>query len=76
MSVVRPAEAFFDKSLGEFLLPYDAVRTAPHPEASLLAFLYSTYEAAAETGSWDRAALECSAGLPGVPRLVSPSHAR
>jgi hypothetical protein len=76
MSVVRPAEAFFDKSLGEFLLPYDAVRTAPNPEASLLTFLYSTYEAAAETGSWDRAALECSAGLPGVPRLVSPSHAR
>jgi hypothetical protein len=69
-SPVRPAAAFFDKALGEFLLPYDAVRTAPDPDAALLSFLQSTYDAAAETGGWDRGALECAPGRPGVPRPV------
>jgi hypothetical protein len=69
-AAVRPATAFFSEPLGEFLLPYDAVRTAPDPDAALLAFLQSTYEAAAEAGSWDRAALESAPGLPGVPRPV------
>ncbi|MEW6450778.1 MAG: DUF5996 family protein [Pseudomonadota bacterium] len=59
---VQPAEAFFSKDLGEFLLPYDAVRTARDPEAALMAFLQSTYEAAANLAKWDRAALECSLG--------------
>ena len=57
--------AFFSETLGEFLLPYDAVRTAADPDAALLAFLQSTYEAAAHAGAWDRAALECPQGLPG-----------
>ncbi len=65
-SPVRPAEAFFSASLGEFLLPYDAVRTASDPDAALLAFLQSTYEAAAQSAHWDRAALERPAGVPGV----------
>jgi hypothetical protein len=67
-AAVRPAAAFYSEALGEFLLPYDAVRTSADPDAALLAFLQSTYEAAALTGNWDRAALECPQGLPGVPR--------
>jgi hypothetical protein len=67
-SPVHPAEAFFSAALGEFLLPYDAVRTAADPEAALMAFLQSTYEAAARSAGWDRAALECPCGQPGVPR--------
>ena len=46
--------------LGEFVLPYEAVRTSPDPDAALLAFLESTYEAAANCGKWDRAALEAA----------------
>ena len=67
---VRPEGATYGESLGEFLLPYDVVRAASSPEAALLAFLQSTYEAAADAGRWDRAALECSPGLPGEPRAV------
>jgi hypothetical protein len=55
---VGPAEAFYDKSLGEFLLPYGAVRVADDPDAMLLEFFQSTYEAAAELAGWDRAELE------------------
>jgi hypothetical protein len=69
-SAVRPAGAFFHQALGEFLLPYDAVRAAPDPDAALLAFLQSTYEAAADAGKWDRAALECEPGRVSVPRPV------
>lgn len=65
---VQPQGASFNETLGEFLLPYELVRTAQDPAATLLSFLQSTYEAAAVTGKWDRAALECSLGLPGVPR--------
>ena len=54
----EPAEAFYSTDLFEYLLPYDAVRTARDPDAVLLAFLRSTYEAAADLGNWDRAALE------------------
>jgi hypothetical protein len=57
-SSVSPKGAFFSEALGEFLLPYDEVRNARDPEASLLSFLQSTYEAAAETAHWDRAGLE------------------
>ncbi len=65
---VRPAAARYDERLGEFVLPYEAVRTADDPRATLLAFLQSTYERAAERGGWDRAALECALGEPGRPR--------
>jgi hypothetical protein len=55
---VRPAAAFFHERLGEFILPYEAVRTADAPDAMLLDFLQTTYEAAADAANWDRAALE------------------
>jgi hypothetical protein len=55
---VLPDAAYYGDEMGEFLLPYTAVRTANDPEAALLAFFESTYEAAAELGGWDRAALE------------------
>jgi hypothetical protein len=57
---VDPRDAYYDRNLGEFLLPYEAVRRARDPEATLLSFLQCTYEGAAELGHWDRAALETS----------------
>jgi hypothetical protein len=63
---VQPRDAFYHKELGEFILPYDAVRNAKAPDEVLLEFLQSTYEAAAETGGWDRASLERLLGEPGV----------
>jgi hypothetical protein len=68
---VRPEATFFSQDLGEFVLPYDAVRTAAAPDTALLEFLQSTYDAAADTGRWDRAALECAPGRAGVPRAIS-----
>jgi hypothetical protein len=67
---VRPDAAFFSEALGEFVLPYDAVRTAAEPDRALLEFLQSTYEAAANAAKWDRDALECAPGQPGVVRQV------
>ncbi len=58
---VRPPAAFYDSGLHEFLLLYDDVRQAGSPEATLLDFLQSTYEAGAELGHWDRQALEMPA---------------
>lgn len=55
---VEPAEAYYDPTYREFLLPYAAVRSAPDPDAMLLRFFQSTYDAAADLGNWDRAALE------------------
>ena len=55
---IKPKGAFYSNDLGEFLLPYDEVRTSDDPDASLLDFLQSTYEAAADLAKWDRAALE------------------
>lgn len=55
---VRPDAAFYSPDLREFVLPYEAVRTSADPGAMLREFLDSTYEAAAELGRWDRAALE------------------
>ncbi len=66
---VQPAEAFFSKELGEFVLPYDAVRSAREPARALMDFLQTTYDAAADLGRWDRAALECAIG---EPRRVRP----
>jgi uncharacterized protein DUF5996 len=63
---VRPAEAFYDPLLGEFILPYDAVRAAADPDAALLEFFESTYERGAVLGGWDRAVLEPVAP-PGRP---------
>lgn len=68
---VRPAAAFFHEGMREFVLPYDAIRTADAPDETLLEFLQSTYEAAAEAGAWDREALECEQGVPGAPRRVT-----
>ena len=70
---VAPDAAFWSPGLGEFILPYEAVRTAPDPEAALLAFLESTYRAAADLGGWDRQALECERGVPRRPRSVRVS---
>jgi len=67
---VRPAQAFFSQELGEFILPYEAVRTARDPERALMDFLQTTYDAAADLGRWDRVALECPLGEPGRPRLT------
>jgi Family of unknown function (DUF5996) len=57
-TAVRPMQASYNDKLNEFLLPYDAVRTASDPRGMLLGFLQSTYEAGAIAGNWDRAALE------------------
>jgi len=67
---VKPDAAFFSEAAGEYILPYDAVRTADDPDRALLAFLQSTYEAAANAAKWDREALECDSGQPGVVRPV------
>ena len=67
---MRPAAAVYDTALREFILPYEAVRTARDPRIELLAFLQSSYDAAATLGGWDRAALDCEQGVPGVPRRV------
>ena len=63
-------QARFSAALGEFLLPYAAVRAAPDPDAALMAFLQSTYETAANAAKWDRASLECEVGEVGKPRKV------
>src|SRR5438876_7034410 len=55
---IRPESARWVDSRGEFILPYEAVRTAADPDAALLAFLQSTYDAAADRGGWDRTLLE------------------
>ena len=57
-SPVRPDAAYYDTNIREFILPYDAVRTAASPDEMLLEFLESTYEAAANRAAWDRESLE------------------
>jgi hypothetical protein len=70
---IEPTGAAWSASMGEWLLPYDAVRTAADPDAALLRFLETTYRAAADLGHWDRA-LDCAIGTPRVPRpLHRPS---
>ncbi|WP_280248303.1 DUF5996 family protein [Nocardia abscessus] len=59
---VGPREAFYSTELRQFLLPYEAVRTAEAPESALLEFLDTTYTAAAALGHWDRSALEADPG--------------
>ena len=55
---IAPAQARFDTTLGEFVLPYEDMRQSADPDSTLLQFLQSTYEAAANSAHWDRAALE------------------
>jgi hypothetical protein len=55
---IRPDEASFSDALAEFVLPYEVVRTSADPDAVLLDFLQSSYEAAADCARWDRRALE------------------
>jgi hypothetical protein len=57
-AAVKPEAAYFHEQLGEFILPYEAVRTSADPEAALRSFLDSTYDAAADLAKWDRAELE------------------
>ena len=60
---VGPKGAFYSGTLHEWVLPYDDVRKADDPDAYLLQFLQSTYDAAATLGKWDRSALEQSNAL-------------
>lgn len=55
---VRPNAASYSKEMGEFVLPYEAIRQSDSPDADLLEFFHSTYDVAAETGNWDRPSLE------------------
>jgi hypothetical protein len=55
---VQPSEAHYDAALGEYILPFASLRRSPTPGLVLLEFLNGTYEAAANCGRWDRAALE------------------
>ena len=55
---IQPSEAFYNSTMGEFLLPYDVVRRSESPDAVLTTFLQTTYEAAATQAKWDRLALE------------------
>jgi len=59
---VKPDAAFYSADLREFILPYDRVRQAADPDTTLLEFLQTTYEAAANLAKWDRAALERESG--------------
>jgi len=68
---VRPDGARFEPKLGEFILPYDFVRRARDPDAALMAFLTSTYEAAADAAGWDRSELDCAVGTPGRVRPIA-----
>ena len=63
--------AHYEAKLGEFVLPYEVVRASAAPEDALLEFLSMTYAAAADCGRWDRAALECSLGVPAQVRAVN-----
>jgi hypothetical protein len=72
-ATVEPAEARFDRDLGEFLLPYRAVKTAGDPRVALLAFLESTYRAAGQLGAWETDHLDCAMGKSRTPRALNPA---
>lgn len=57
-SRVQPQAAYYHQELGEFILPYDAVRHADSPDRAILAFINSTYDRAADLAKWDRDALD------------------
>ena len=60
---IAPAAAFYNRDLGEYLLKYEDMRTAPSPRAALLEFARSTYDAGASLAGWDRPALERREGI-------------
>jgi hypothetical protein len=68
-----PKSAFFHDKLREFILPYEEVRLSKNPDHDVLSFFQSTYEAAADLGKWDRAALEES---PFLKQLQNQPHHR
>jgi hypothetical protein len=65
-----PPGARYEAALGEYVLPYAAVRAAADPDTLVLEFLAASYAAAADAAHWDRAALECPLGVPGRVRAV------
>jgi len=67
---VEPKAAFYSEALGEFVLPYEVVRTATHPDETLLSFLQTTYDSAADLAKWDRSALERGAASTLWPPFV------
>ena len=73
---VSPGEAFWDEKLGEFILPYEVVRTSADPEAMLRTFLETTYAAVADKGDWQRKSLEIPYGLAGRPYDVAAFRRR
>jgi hypothetical protein len=73
-ATVEPPGARYDPTLHEFVLPYEDVRRAEEPERALLAFLQSTYAAAAELGGWDRASLEVPPETLRAVELFAPRH--
>lgn len=66
---VQPGAAYYDTDFGEYILPYEAVRTSAKPKKTLMAFLESTYDAAASLANWDRTQ-ECARGRKGKPLPV------
>jgi len=56
--LVRPAQAYYSRELANFILPYEAVRSLSSPDAAVLDFCQSAYDAAADLARWDRAALD------------------
>ena len=71
-AVVAPKGAFWSAEMNEWLLPYDTIRTAADPDASLLKFLQTTFRAAADLGAWDPK-LECGVGVARHPRSLDPT---
>ncbi|HUZ09189.1 MAG TPA: DUF5996 family protein [Acidimicrobiales bacterium] len=71
---VTPTQAYYDGDLGEFLLPYTAVRTAADPRGTLLSFLQSAYAAAADRGGWDREALDRQPPSWAPGHVALPGH--
>jgi hypothetical protein len=61
---IAPTNAGFNSTFGEFIFPYESMRTSPDPDRALLQFLQTTYEAAATCANWDRPALEVKSSLP------------
>jgi len=58
---ISSESAYYDETLREFVLPYETMRTSSSPDDTLLTFLQTTYEAAADCANWDRAALDWTA---------------
>lgn len=63
-SAIGPGEAFWSGDMGEFFLPYEAVRTSADPDGALMKFLESTYRAVADLAHWSRSELEVPKGFP------------